>query len=141
MSLSADQITLVKSSFAKIASEVDAVAGLFYGRLFTLDPSLKSMFKADITEQGRKLMQIIAFAVHSLGDLNALVPHVQALGQRHITYGVTPDHYVTVGDALIWTLRQGLRDDFTPEVEDAWIAVYTLLVATATENVYSAQPL
>lgn len=139
MSLSTNQIMLVQSSFAKVAPEVDMVAGLFYDRLFTIDPSLRAMFKADITEQGRKLMQILAFAVHSLGDLNALVPHVQALGQRHVAYGVKQEDYNTVGSALIWTLRQGLGADFTPDVEGAWIAVYTLLVATATNNVYSTQ--
>jgi len=140
MSLSQNQITLVQSSFAKVAPNVDAVAAIFYDRLFTLDPSLRSMFKADITEQGRKLMQIIAFAVHSLTDLESLAPHVQALGQRHVAYGVTQAHYQTVGSALIWTLQQGLGTDFTLDVQDAWVAVYTLLVATATENAYSAEP-
>ncbi len=140
MSLSQNQITLVQSSFAKVAPNVDAVASLFYDRLFTLDPSLRPMFKADITEQGRKLMQIIAFAVNSLTNLESLVPHVQALGQRHVGYGVTQAHYQTVGSALIWTLQRGLGAEFTPDVEDAWVMVYTLLVAVATENAYSVEP-
>ena len=139
MSLSTNQVMLVQSSFAKVAPAVDMVAGLFYDRLFTIDPSLRAMFKADITEQGRKLMQILAFAVHSLGDLNTLTPHVQALGQRHVAYGVKQEHYNTVGSALIWTLQQGLGADFTLDVEGAWTAVYTLLVAVATDSVYDTQ--
>lgn len=140
MSLSTNQITLVQTSFAKVAPNVDGVAGLFYERLFTLDPSLRPMFKGDIAEQGRKLMQILAFAVHSLHDLDSLVPHVRALGQRHVAYGVKEEHYQTVGSALIWTLQQGLGSEFTRDIQDAWVAVYTLLVATATENVYTVQP-
>jgi hemoglobin-like flavoprotein len=43
---------------------------------------------------------------------------------------VTDAHYDTVGAALIWTLEQGLGDDFTPEVQAAWLDVYTVLADT-----------
>ena len=32
-----------------------------------------------------------------------------------------------MGRALIWTLRKGLCDDFTPELEAAWVEVYSTL--------------
>lgn len=112
----------------------------FYGRLFELDPSLRPMFKGDLTEQGRKLMQVITFAVRSLKNLDAIVPAVEALGIRHVAYGVKAEHYDTVGAALLWTLGQGLGDAFTPEVKDAWPAVYGLLAQTATAKAYSTEP-
>ena len=136
MSITDQQIALVRHTFAKVASMPDTVAALFYRRLFELDPSLKPMFKGDMTEQGRKLMQVIAFAVRALRDLDAVIPAVKALGRRHVGYGVKPEHYATVGAALLWTLERGLGQDFTPEVQDAWAAVYGLLVQTATEDVY-----
>src|ERR1044071_2408565 len=40
--------------------------------------------------------------------LEGLVPAVQALGRRHVAYGVTERHYETVGAALLWTLEKGL---------------------------------
>ena len=49
---------------------------------------------------------------------------VEALGRRHAGYNVRDEHYATVGAALLWTLEQGLGDAFTPEVRDAWSAVY-----------------
>jgi nitric oxide dioxygenase len=49
---------------------------------------------------------------------------------RHAGYGVTAAHYDTVATALLWTLGQGLGDAFTPEVETAWVAAYTLLATT-----------
>ncbi|MEP7190309.1 MAG: globin domain-containing protein, partial [Roseiflexaceae bacterium] len=58
------------------------------------------------------------------------VPAVQELGQRHARYGVRDHHYDTVAAALLWTLRQGLGKAFTLEVEQAWIAAYTLLADT-----------
>ena len=122
-----EQITLVQESFEKVAPIADAAATLFYGRLFDLDPALESLFKGDMVEQGRKLMQMIGVAVKSLDRLEQVLPAVQALGARHAGYGVREKHYDTVGSALIWTLRKGLGEDFTPETEAAWAEVYTTL--------------
>lgn len=121
---------LVQESFAKVIPISDQAAALFYQRLFTLDPSLKPLFKGDMEEQGRKLMKMIGTAVNGLDDLNAVVPAVQDLGRRHVGYGVKDEHYDTVGSALIWTLDQGLGEDFTPETQEAWTEVYTLLATT-----------
>jgi hemoglobin-like flavoprotein len=55
---------------------------------------------------------------------------VSNLGRRHLAYGVTDEHYSSVGRALIWTLEHGLGADFTPEVKEAWTTVYTALADT-----------
>jgi hemoglobin-like flavoprotein len=125
--MTGEQITLVRDSFEKVVPIADAAAALFYGRLFDLDPKLERLFKGDIVEQGRKLMQMIGVAVRSLDRLEQVVPAVRALGARHVAYGVRDEHYQTVGRALLWTLRKGLGDSFTPEVEAAWAEVYTTL--------------
>ena len=119
--------SLVRASFAKVAPIAPQAAALFYGRLFELDPTLKPLFKGDMTEQGRKLMTMIGTAVANLNKLDAIVPAVQDLGRRHTSYGVQPQHYATVGSALLWTLGQGLGEAFTPQVEAAWTEVYTVL--------------
>jgi hemoglobin-like flavoprotein len=131
--MNAREKELVQESFAKVEPIADAAADLFYGRLFALDPSLRPMFKHDLTEQKMKLMQTLAVAVRGLDDLDSLVPVLQALGRRHVDYGVEAPHYDTVGAALLWTLEQGLGDDFTPATEEAWIAVYDIVAATMKE--------
>jgi len=128
--LSPDQKTHVQESFALIAGIADDVAELFYDRLFELDPSLKRMFRGDMAEQRKKLMQMLTAAVKGLDRLDQLVPVVEDLGRRHATYGVQDAHYDTVGEALLWALRVTLGWRFTPEVESAWAAVYGLLSAT-----------
>ena len=125
--MTGEQITLVQESFQKVLPIADAAASLFYARLFDLDPALESLFKGDIAEQGRKLMQMIGVAVKSLDRLEQILPAVQTLGARHVAYGVREKDYETVGRALIWTLRKGLCDDFTPELEAAWVEVYSTL--------------
>lgn len=120
----------VQSTWAKVVPIRDTAATLFYGKLFELDPSLKSLFKGDMTAQGDKLMTMIDVAVKGLTRLDAIVPAVEALGQRHVGYGVKPQDYDTVAAALLWTLGQGLGDDFTPEVKASWTEVYVLLATT-----------
>lgn len=134
------EIALVKNSFRQVVPIADQAAALFYARLFELDPSLRRLFRGDMTEQGRKLLAMIAAAVAALEKLDTLVPAVRALGARHGGYGVTEDHYATVGAALLWTLEKGLGPEFTPEVRAAWVSVYSLLANTMIEAQRAAAP-
>jgi hemoglobin-like flavoprotein len=124
------QVKLVQESFQKVAPIADQAADIFYTKLFELDPTLKVMFKTDIAEQGKKLMTMLGTAVGGLNHLDKIVPAVQELGKRHNDYGVKPDHYNTVATALLYTLETGLGSAWTPEVKEAWIAVYVLLSQT-----------
>jgi len=121
------QIDLVQQTFADVKPIATTAAELFYSRLFTLEPSLRPMFKSDIRQQGQMLMSMIGAAVNGLKNLDALVPVVRSLGARHASYGVRDEHYAIVGGALLWTLEQGLGDKFTPDVRNAWAAAYGLL--------------
>jgi hemoglobin-like flavoprotein len=125
-----EQVTLVQDSFAAIAPIADDAAALFYRRLFEIDPRLKAMFKGDMAEQRRKLMQMLTAAVKGLDRLAQLVPVVEDLGRRHAGYGVEDKHYDTVGEALLWTLEKGLGAAFTPQAKEAWATVYGLLAST-----------
>ena len=124
------QIELVQDTFDVIAPIADDAAALFYRRLFEIDPTLRAMFKGDMAEQRRKLMQMLTAAVKGLPRLDRLVPVVEELGRRHASYGVADDHYDTVGTALLWTLEKGLGDAFTDEAREAWATVYGLLAST-----------
>jgi hemoglobin-like flavoprotein len=128
------QKELVQTSWAKVVPIADTAAGLFYGRLFELDPSLRPLFSSDIKEQGKKLMMMITVAVKGLDNLAALVPAVQALGKRHVGYGVKDEHYATVGSALLWTLEKGLGEAWNAELKEAWVAVYTVLADTMKQG-------
>jgi len=136
-----DQKLLVQKTFEMVAPIAEVAAGLFYGRLFEVDPSLKPLFRGDIKDQGKKLMATIKIAVQSLDRLEALVPVVQALGRRHLAYGVRDEHYDTVGGALLWTLEKGLGEAFTPEVKEAWTIVYGVLAKVMKDAANEVAPL
>jgi len=131
-----EKIALVRSSWQQVLPIKDTAAALFYGQLFELDPSLRSMFKGDMVEQGRKLMMIINTAVNSLDNLSPILGAVEDMGRRHVAYGVTEAHYDTVGSALIWTLAKGLGEQFTPPVKDAWVETYTTLATAMKQAAY-----
>ncbi len=131
------QKILVQTSFKQVAPIADVAAELFYARLFEIDPALRPLFRGDMKEQGRKLMQMLSVAVNGLNSLEKIVPAIQDLGQRHVGYGVREEDFQTVGKALLWTLEQGLGSEFTPDVKEAWTAVYTLVATTMIEAGYS----
>lgn len=120
-------IALVQGTWKEVAAIAPQAAELFYQNLFTADPSLKPLFKGDMTEQGKKLMQMIGAAVGKLNDLETLVPILQNLAVRHDGYGVKKAHYQTVGAALLKTLEQGLGAAFTADVKAAWTTVYGVM--------------
>ncbi|MEM7395507.1 MAG: globin family protein [Verrucomicrobiota bacterium] len=128
-----DQIKLIQDSWAMVLPIEEAAAELFYSRLFETAPEVKPLFTTDIKEQGAKLMKMITMVVNGLTKLDAIVPAIQALGKRHVDYGVKDEHYAIVGAALIWTLEQGLGEAFTEEVKVAWLAAYTVLSQTMIE--------
>jgi hemoglobin-like flavoprotein len=122
-----DQVNLVQQSFAQVAPIADQAAVMFYDRLFEIAPAVKPLFRGDMTEQGRKLMATLGVVVNSLGNLEAVLPAASALAKRHVDYGVKAEDYTPVGAALLWTLQQGLGEHWTPQLEEAWGAAYTLL--------------
>jgi hemoglobin-like flavoprotein len=128
---------LVQSTFAKIASISDQAAAMFYARLFEIDPTLRTLFHSNLAEQGRKLMQVLGFAVRGLGDVDRIVPAVEDLARRHVTYGVRAEHYETVGTALLWTLEKGLGEAFTAATREAWTEAYNLLACIMKDAAYA----
>jgi methyl-accepting chemotaxis protein len=135
--LTDEQIRLVQSTFAMVEPIADDAAVIFYNRLFELDPKLKTLFKEDMAEQRKALMSTLKVAVKGLTDLDSILPAVQQLGERHGGYGVKDEDYKTVAQALLWTLEQGLGDEFTDDVKDAWTEVYMLLAGIMTDATQS----
>ena len=135
-----EQISLVQNSWKSVLPIADSAAELFYGRLFEIDPNLRPLFRGDMKEQGKKLMQMISVAVRGLQRLDDLIPAVEALGRRHVGYGVTDAHYVTVGRALLWTLEIGLGDAFTPEARTAWSDTYATLAGVMQRAAHDVTP-
>jgi len=128
-----EQIELVQRTWRAVLPVGDTAAELFYGKLFSLDPALRALFRNDLVEQGRNLTAMISVAVGMLSRPEKITLAVRQLGRRHAGYGVQPHHYELVAIALLWTLQQCLGDAFTAEAEAAWRATYAFLAETMQE--------
>ena len=122
------QIDLVKSSWATVATiDPVTVGGLFYNRLFEIAPQLKHMFRNPMPEQSKKLLAMINYVISKLDKLEHILDEVAKLARSHVSYGVKPDHYTVVGEALLWTLEKGLADNWNSELKEAWADCYQIL--------------
>jgi len=137
--MTSHQIALVRESFATVVPISEQAVGLFYDRLFAIDPSTRPLFQGDMKSQGAKLMAAVGAVVKSLDCIETILGDLRALARRHDRYGVREEHYASVGAALLWTLEQRLGLDFTSDVREAWAAAYGLLSSAMIAA--SSQPL
>lgn len=128
-----DKIALVQDSFAKVAPIAPQAADIFYARLFEIAPAVRPFFPDDMSEQKSKLMAMLGVAVNGLTRLDTILPAVQDLGRRHIAYGTLPEHYPVVGEALLYTLEQGLGEMWNDELAAAWGEAYSTLASAMIE--------
>lgn len=131
------QVHLIRKTFAELARHEHVAALVFYRRLFQIAPELRPMFKGDIEEQSRKLLEMLGVLIAMLERPLGLELELKAMGARHADYGVKDEHYAIVGAALLDMLAETLDKDFTPEAREAWTALYgaveTFMKAGAAE--------
>lgn len=122
--MTTEQKQLIRNSFRLVLPIASTAATLFYERLFSIAPHIQPLFTSDIKEQGKKLMAMLGSIVSMLDSPDKLVPMLTNLGKRHMEYGVKTEYFTPVGEALIWTLQQGLGEHFTEEVKQAWLTAF-----------------
>ena len=90
-------------------------------------PDARCLFPNDMEKQYIKLMDTIAALVGAL-DNNALFQSIIGhTARQHARFGVTSSQLAAFGDALIWSLEQQFGSAFTPELRQAWIALYEIM--------------
>ena len=100
MSLTPEQIDLIQESFADIAEAPGEAAAVFYATLFERAPQVRKLFVEDMERQGRKLINTLGVVVSQLDSLDAMMPVLEDLALRHPAYGVRPEAYAPVAEAL-----------------------------------------
>jgi Hemoglobin-like flavoprotein len=126
--LTEQETTLVKKSWARLRNIDPVVIGdAFYSKLFFERPALRRMFPVEMDAQYKKLVDMLNTIVTRLDQLDELTEEIIAMAKRHEGYGVKPEHYGPVGEALIWTLKVGLGREWNQEVQDAWAKCYGVL--------------
>lgn len=127
------QIALVQESWQLVAHRSDTLGTLFYWRLFSLDASLRPLFKQDLHRQQQKFMHTINYIVTNLEQPQQFFNSTKLLGRHHAHMGIRPEHYYTVGVAFLGSLAEMLGAKFTPATEQAWQSAYYLIAGLMKE--------
>lgn len=138
MTLTEQEIKEVQDSW-EIAKKlgVDTIGRVFYQRVFSQAPAALEMFSfkdndnmyesESFKRHARGVVMTVGRAVAGLRDLDTIAPSLVALGAGHNKYGVKPEHYPIIGEALLNTIEQGVGEKFTPAVRKAWETTYGII--------------
>lgn len=85
------------------------------------------MFPTDMAAQQQKLMDELTIIVERLTDVAALADRSLDLGRRHREYGVEPQHYVVLRDALLFALAEVMEVPLDDATSLAWRRAYNLI--------------
>lgn len=123
----------LQSSLDFIMADTVDFSKRFYERVFEAAPSVRGLFKNDMAMQGRMLTHMLIGIVYSLSRPEHLVLGLKTLGKSHQKYGVRPEHYPVVKEALLKTIEEQMADDASDKVRDAWSQALDL-VTDAMKN-------
>jgi len=123
-----EQMQLIRDSLIQVRPIADHIAESFYSHMFEIAPYLQKLFTGNMRTQGAMLMTSLELAVNSLDDMKSILPAVQALGERHISYGVKKEYYPYAKESFLWALEKHLKAAFTPPLKGAWSEAFDTLI-------------
>jgi len=122
-----EQIELVRSSYASLGDDAPAMASDFYRRLFTIDPSARTLFSQEPAVMAEKFAAELHAIVEAISSYDAFSARLRHLAARHRSAEVRPRHYRSAADALTGALAAHLGSTWTPAAETAWRRAYNLV--------------
>jgi hemoglobin-like flavoprotein len=122
-----EQLAMVSETYAALGSDATAMAGDFYRRLFTADPSARDLFTTGPDVMAIKFAAELEALVEAISSFPDFAPRVSELGTRHGAYRVQSRHYHAAREALIGALADHLAPLWNDEVEEAWRRAYNLV--------------
>ncbi|UKM65939.1 2Fe-2S iron-sulfur cluster-binding protein [Flavobacteriaceae bacterium GSB9] len=120
------QLELQRSLDYLLRNEED-FADKFYAKVFNKAPKIRSLFKNNMTSQGRLLTHMLAGIVYSMSRPDHLSLGLKLLGQSHSRYGVLKEHYPIVLSALLETIKEELGEFYTDQLINAWEQALTII--------------
>ena len=135
------EIETLETSFDLIAPHGDQLMDEFYSRLFEAAPTVRQLFPDDMRRTKAMLLGALVLVRKSLRDLDSLVPKLHALGARHVAYGAKPEFYPLVGSVLIDAMAAVAGEAWTPAIEEAWSAAYTVVAGAMIDGAERAEEL
>ncbi|MBZ9559012.1 MULTISPECIES: NO-inducible flavohemoprotein [unclassified Modicisalibacter] len=134
--LTPQQEQLVAATAPVVAEHLEAITARFYPLMFARYPEVKALFNAAHQATGsqpRALAGSVLRYVQLRGDREQAKAALALVVGKHVSLGIRPDQYPIVGECLMAAIGEVLGDAVTPEIADAWQAVYEELAGLLIE--------
>jgi hemoglobin-like flavoprotein len=130
MAISADDRIVIYKTFDRLAGHWEELSEVFYENFLQLAPQQTAKFHLPMQEQSRRWRKMFIMVIVTIDRYSRIKGDLVDLGIRHIGYGVNPQDFDIMGEALLLTLEQFFGKDFTPQVRQAWRNLYDTIVDT-----------
>lgn len=128
--LDAKTVEIVQSTAPVLKEHSKQIGKRFYELLFSKAPDLYNLFNQ--TNQKRGIQQeALGYSVYAAGEhitnLEAIMPVIKRITEKHRAIGVVPEQYPVVGETLLEAVKDVLGDAATDEIIDAWGQAYNYI--------------
>ncbi|TAA73602.1 NO-inducible flavohemoprotein [Planococcus salinarum] len=128
--LSTETKAIIKSTVPVLEEHGTAITTVFYKNMFEAHPELLNIFNHANQKQGRQQAAlantVYAAAVH-IDNLEAILPAVVQIANKHVSLGIRPEHYPIVGEYLLKAIKEVLGDAATDDIINAWAEAYGVI--------------
>jgi hemoglobin-like flavoprotein len=132
-------VPLLRSSFELVIDRQPELTPRFYEIMFSRYPQVQPLFGRNARKQQAEMLQQALVAVMDhLDDAAWLTGTLEAMGRKHIDYGVTNEMYAYVGDSLLSTLAEVAGADWSPELQQAWSDAYAAIAGLMQQGAAKA---
>lgn len=121
--------SLIVRSLEMAAERCADLTPLVYARLFREQPEMERLFWRDTSGsiKGEMLARVIEAVLDFVGDRSYSRALIQCEVITHQGYDVPSDVFGTFFGIVADTVREVCRDDWTPEIDAAWLATLDAL--------------
>lgn len=105
---------------------VHKIGKIVFMNFFIKRPEVMPLFNKDVEKHGAMIAGMVDMAIQSIGDLKGLMPALISIGERHKDFGggVKPEQFDALGDAFVDTLKDSLKEEFSPSMEKSWRTIF-----------------
>jgi nitric oxide dioxygenase len=128
--LSEQTKAIIKSTVPVLEVHGTAITTTFYRNLFEAHPELLNIFNHANQAKGRQqaaLANTVYAAALHIDKLEAILPAVVQIANKHVSLGVKAEHYPVVGEFLLKAIKEVLGDAATNEIINAWAEAYGVI--------------
>lgn len=130
MSITPEQIQLIKGTIPVLRESGEALTSHFYNRMLNGNPHLKEVFNLGHQRSGaqaRSLAGAVLAYAENIENPSVLAPVIDLIAHKHVSLEIQAPDYNIVGENLLHSISEVLNIPMDHELIQAWAAAYGIL--------------